>query len=43
MNNSQNYYFSPISGISKKKVSPGRFEYLGACIADKDAKKKKCK
>lgn len=38
-----NYYFSPVAGIIKKKIGAGKFEYLGAAIADKEAKKKKCK
>lgn len=30
-------------GVAKRKINPGKFEYLGACVADKEAKKKKCR
>lgn len=38
-----NYYFSPIAGIARKKIAAGKFEFLGAAMADKDAKKRKCR
>jgi hypothetical protein len=38
-----NYFFSPNGGVIRKKIGPGKFEYLGASIADKEAKKRKCK
>lgn len=41
MNSSKNHYFSPISGVFKRKVNDGRLEYLGAAAADKDQKKRK--
>jgi len=43
LNNSTNHYFSPVSGVFKRKVNDGRFEYLGAVAADKEQKKRKIK
>jgi hypothetical protein len=41
MSESLNYFHSPNGGIAKKKIGPGKMQYLGASIADKEAKKRK--